>query len=119
MRDAPPITSSGRFTFVFDLFLPLAPFPHPPTPPRSPPFKMFTTLITAALFVAALHTVCAEFAMQVPVLTQVGKIIVQRVERVLKYFLQCKNARITWNSTSAPYDLVIVPSTDPCEGDIM
>lgn len=81
---------------------------------------MFATLLTAALIIApALHTVSAEFAMQVPELSQVRKIIMQLVEHTLRHSLQCKNARITWSATTGPYNLIIVPSNDTCGGDIM
>jgi hypothetical protein len=58
---------------------------------------MFTTLITSVLFLAlALTGVQADFSIDTPELTQ------------------CQPAHVTWDATSGPYDLIVVPESDPC-----
>jgi len=62
---------------------------------------MFSTLLTIALFVApAIQGVFAEFSISTPDL------------------VQCKSAKISWEETTAPYNLIVVSPEDPC-GDAL
>lgn len=62
---------------------------------------MYSTLFTTTLvFVLAALRVRAEFTVYTPVLTQ------------------CKPATLNWDPASGPYDVIIVPSSDPC-GDAL
>ncbi|KAF9007600.1 hypothetical protein BDQ17DRAFT_1237828 [Cyathus striatus] len=62
---------------------------------------MFSTLLTVALFVApAIQGVFAEFSISTPDL------------------VQCKSAKISWEETTAPYNLIVVSPEDPC-GDAL
>jgi len=54
---------------------------------------MFSTLLKLALLAAP---VLADFAINSPQLTQ------------------CKDAKISWEGTKGPYNLIVVNSTDPC-----
>ncbi|KAF8071829.1 hypothetical protein FPV67DRAFT_1482864 [Lyophyllum atratum] len=54
---------------------------------------MFSTLFTIALLAAP---ALAEFAVSTPTLTQ------------------CKDAKITWEATKGPYNIIAVPAEDPC-----
>jgi len=58
---------------------------------------MFATLFTFTLFITlAIQAVFAEFSITNPSLTQ------------------CQDAKITWQATSGPYSVIVVPSNDEC-----
>ncbi|ETW83170.1 hypothetical protein HETIRDRAFT_417157 [Heterobasidion irregulare TC 32-1] len=58
---------------------------------------MFSTLVSATLVsVLAIQGARAAFTIDTPVLTQ------------------CQDTHITWSQSQAPYNLLIVPSADPC-----
>lgn len=59
---------------------------------------MFSTLITVALFLAPAISGVVGFNMATPTLTQ------------------CQNSSITWDKSTggAPYNLIVVPNSDPC-----
>ncbi|KIM39750.1 hypothetical protein M413DRAFT_181509 [Hebeloma cylindrosporum] len=58
---------------------------------------MFSTLFTVALFIApAIQGVFADFAISSPKL------------------VQCKPAKISWEATKGPYNLIVVKASDPC-----
>ncbi|KAF9787503.1 hypothetical protein BJ322DRAFT_728823 [Thelephora terrestris] len=62
---------------------------------------MYSTLFTTTLiFALAVLRVRADFTVYTPVLTQ------------------CQPATLTWDSTTGPYDILIVSSADPC-GDAL
>jgi hypothetical protein len=62
---------------------------------------MFSTLLTVALFVApAIQGVFADFAINSPKL------------------VQCQSSQISWAPTKGPYNLIVVPASDPC-GDAL
>jgi len=62
---------------------------------------MFSTLVTVALFVApAIQGALAEFAINSPAL------------------VQCQTSKISWEPTKGPYNLIIVPASNPC-GDAL
>lgn len=58
---------------------------------------MFSTLFTVALLAASAF---ADFAVNTPTLTQ------------------CQDAQISWQNTKAPYNIIAVPSQNPC-GDAL
>jgi hypothetical protein len=63
---------------------------------------MFATFLSLALFIApAIQGALAEFAISTPALTQ------------------CKDARISWEKTEGPYNLIIVKPEDPCGDPIL
>ncbi|KAF5382118.1 hypothetical protein D9615_004456 [Tricholomella constricta] len=78
-------------------------------PPRAPPsvlitpstpsssLKMFSTLFTIALLAAPAF---ADFTVSTPTLTQ------------------CKDVKISWQATKGPYNIIAVPSENPC-GDAL
>ncbi|KAJ7170765.1 hypothetical protein C8R43DRAFT_980985 [Mycena crocata] len=57
---------------------------------------MFATLLTLALFAAPALNGVSAFQMNTPDLTQ------------------CGSARITWEKTKGPYNLIVVDSAEPC-----
>lgn len=58
---------------------------------------MFTTLFTAALFIApAIQGALADFSVNTPAL------------------VQCKEAKISWEETKGPYNVIVVPAATPC-----
>ncbi|TFK33248.1 hypothetical protein BDQ12DRAFT_446196 [Crucibulum laeve] len=58
---------------------------------------MYSTLLTVALlFAPALQGVFAEFAINTPDL------------------VECEDAKISWQPTKGPYNLIVVPASDPC-----
>ncbi|KAF8199590.1 hypothetical protein BJ912DRAFT_921992 [Pholiota molesta] len=58
---------------------------------------MFSTFLTVALLVApAIQGVLADFAINSPDL------------------VQCKSAKISWQATKGPYNLIVVAASDPC-----
>jgi hypothetical protein len=62
---------------------------------------MLPTFINVALFAAfALQGALADFTIDTPT------------------FTQCQSAQVTWSTTKAPYNLVIVAAADPC-GDYL
>jgi len=62
---------------------------------------MFATLISVALFsTLAIQGVLADITVQTPKLTQCGKVTFK------------------WEETKAPYNVIVVSSTDPC-GDVL
>jgi len=62
---------------------------------------MYSTLFTTTLlFALAVVRVRADFTVYTPVLTQ------------------CQPATLTWDQTSGPYDVIIVPASNPC-GDAL
>jgi len=62
---------------------------------------MFSTLLTAALFIApAIQGALADFAISSPDL------------------VQCKSAAISWEPTNPPYNLIVVSAANPC-GDAL
>ncbi|KDQ57156.1 hypothetical protein JAAARDRAFT_157271 [Jaapia argillacea MUCL 33604] len=63
---------------------------------------MFATLISTTFFFAlAIQAVVADFTIDTPT------------------FTQCQKSQVTWQDTGAgPYNLVVVPGSDPC-GDVL
>jgi len=62
---------------------------------------MFSTFFTIALLAAsAFQTVLADFAINTPAL------------------IQCQDAKISWEATKGPYNLIVVPAENPC-GDAL
>jgi len=62
---------------------------------------MYSTLFTTTLFFAiAVLRVTADFTVYTPQLTQ------------------CQPATLTWDPTSGPYNVVIVPADDPCGDEL-
>ncbi|THH30027.1 hypothetical protein EUX98_g4179 [Antrodiella citrinella] len=61
---------------------------------------MYSTLVSVALFAAA-------FVGSVNAVNDLG--LSQPAQLV-----QCQPVTLTWNKATAPYDLVVVPSSDPC-----
>jgi len=60
---------------------------------------MYSTLVSVALFAVAFvgQASAADLFLSQP-----------------KELVQCQNVKLTWDKTSAPYDLVVVPAKDPC-----
>ncbi|KAJ3479531.1 hypothetical protein NLI96_g9001 [Meripilus lineatus] len=59
---------------------------------------MFSTLVSVALFFTlATRSVYAAFTIDTPTL------------------VQCEKVKVTWSKTEGPYDLVVAPTSDPCE----
>ncbi|KAJ3538128.1 hypothetical protein NM688_g6563 [Phlebia brevispora] len=60
---------------------------------------MFTTVLSAALVsTLAIRGVRSEFTIDTPQITQ------------------CQPVQITWTAAQGPYNLIVVPSDDPCNG---
>lgn len=85
---------------------------------------MFATLLSVALFILlAIQSVTAEFAIDTPESITAVRRLQMMFQNVQQHwvdgFLQCKPITFKWEDTkAAPYNLVIVESTDPC-GDIL
>lgn len=60
---------------------------------------MFTTVLSVALFsTLAIRGVRSDFTIDTPTITQ------------------CQDVKITWADGKAPYNLLVVPTNDPCNG---
>ncbi|ESK94717.1 hypothetical protein Moror_14276 [Moniliophthora roreri MCA 2997] len=62
---------------------------------------MFATFITVVLFVAASIRNVAAFTIYTPQMTQ------------------CQDVQISWEATKGPYNILVVPANDPCEGEVL
>ncbi|KAI3614889.1 peroxysomal citrate synthase [Moniliophthora roreri] len=63
--------------------------------------NMFATFITVVLFVAASIRNVAAFTIYTPQMTQ------------------CQDVQISWEATKGPYNILVVPANDPCEGEVL